>query len=256
VTGVLEGKTAMITGGARGMGSVEARLFAREGARVAIADLKDELGEALTDEIGDSATYLHLDVTSEDEWGQAVAQVQERFGEIDVLVNNAGIARMAPIVETSLEDYQVVIDVNQTGTFLGMKTVIPSMLAGGRGGSIVNISSVEGLQAAAGASAYCASKHAVIGLTRTAALEMAPANIRVNAVCPGGVNTPLMDDISELMGGAPVLDMITSHSAMRRGAEPEEIAQLVLWLASDASSYVTGTPIAIDGGMMAGITLE
>ena len=254
--GRLEGKTAIISGGARGMGGVEARLFAAEGAQVAIADVRDEDGEALADELGHSVIYVHLDVTSEGEWGKAIAQVQESFGQVDVLVNNAGVIRFAPIVETSLADYQGVIDVNQTGTFLGMKSVIPAMVAGGRGGSIVNISSIEGLQAAAGASAYCASKHAVIGLTRAVALEMAAANIRVNAVCPGGVKTPMIDDISELMGGAPVLDMITSHSAMKRGAEPEEIAELVLWLASDASSYVTGTPIAIDGGMMAGMTLE
>jgi 3alpha(or 20beta)-hydroxysteroid dehydrogenase len=250
----LAGKVALITGGARGMGGVEARLFAGEGARVAIADVKDGLGEALAEELGAPATYHHLDVTSEGDWRDVVRGVQEQYGKIDVLVNNAGVIRLGAIAEMSLADYQLVIDVNQTGTFLGLKTVIPLMAAGG-GGSIVNIASAEALQGTPGAAAYCASKHAVLGLTRTAAIEMAAAGIRVNAVCPGAVNTPMMQDISEMMGGAPALDLISAHSPMKRGAEPEEIAELVLWLASDASAYVTGAPISIDGGMMAGITL-
>jgi 3alpha(or 20beta)-hydroxysteroid dehydrogenase len=251
----LDGKVALITGGARGMGAVEARLFAEEGARVALADVKDELGSALAHELGDAAAYIHLDVTSEADWVAAAAAVVERFGRLDVLVNNAGVIRMGAIAEMTLADYQFVIDVNQTGTFLGMKTAIPLMLQAG-GGSIVNIASAEGMQGTPGGGAYCASKHAVIGLTKTAAIEMAQAGIRVNAVCPGGVSTPLIEELSAAMGGAPVLDMITAHSPLKRGARPEEIAELVLWLASDASSYVTGAPVPIDGGMLAGITLE
>ena len=251
----LDGKVALITGAARGMGAVEARLFAAEGASVALADVKDDLGRAVAEEIGDAAAYFHLDVTSEAEWQAVAAAVAERFGRLDVLINNAGVIRMGAIAEMSLVDYQFVIDVNQTGTFLGLKTAIPLMVQGG-GGAIVNIASAEGLQGTPGGGAYCASKHAVIGLTKTAAIEMASAGIRVNAVCPGGVGTPMIEELSAAMGGAPVLDMITAHSPIKRGARPEEIAELVLWLASDASSYVTGAAMPIDGGMLAGITLE
>lgn len=252
--GRLDNKVALITGGSRGMGAVEARRFVSEGACVAIADLKDDEGKALVDEIGSAAEYFHLDVTSEKEWSRTVEATARRFGALHILVNNAGVIRMGAIAEMHLDDYQLVVDVNQTGTFLGMKTAIPTIIRSG-GGSIVNIASAEGLQGTPGAGAYCASKHAVIGLTRTAALEMAGAGVRVNAVCPGGVNTPMLAELSEAMGGVPVLDMITAHSPMKRAAESEEIAELVLWLASEASSYVTGSAIPIDGGMMAGITL-
>jgi 3alpha(or 20beta)-hydroxysteroid dehydrogenase len=252
--GRLEARVALITGGARGMGATEARLFASEGATVVIADVRDEEGEALAAEIGPAVTFFHLDVTSESDWQQVVGAVADLFGGLHVLVNNAGVIRMGAIAELSLADYQLVIDVNQTGTFLGLKTAIP-VIAGSGGGSIVNIASAEGYQGTPGGGAYCASKHAVLGLTKTAALEMAQAGVRVNAVCPGGVDTPMMKDLSEMLGGAPALDLISAHSPMKRGAQPGEIAELVLWLASDASGYVTGAAIPIDGGMLAGITL-
>jgi 3alpha(or 20beta)-hydroxysteroid dehydrogenase len=203
--------------------------------------------------LGDRVLFVHLDVTTEAGWAQAVETATGTFGGLDVLVNNAGILKMGAIVETSLADYQQVIDINQTGTFLGMRAAIPSLVQRG-GGSIVNISSVEGLQAAPGGGAYVASKHAVIGLTKTAALEMAAAGIRVNAVCPGGVDTPMLSEISAFVG-MPVADAIAAHSALKRPARAEEIAELVLWLASDASSYCTGGTYPIDGGMMAGISL-
>jgi 3alpha(or 20beta)-hydroxysteroid dehydrogenase len=246
--GRLEGKVALITGAARGMGASEARLFAKEGAQVALADVLDADGEALATELGDAAIYLHLDVTSEDEWSRAVDEALQRFGRVDVLVNNAGILRFAAIDEMSLEDYMTVIRVNQVGVFLGMRAVIPSMKSSGRGGSIVNISSTEGIRGAPWLVAYAASKFAVHGMTKVAALELGQFGIRANSVHPGGIDTPMVRaqglenaNLDKIFGGIP----------LGRAGVPEDVAQVVAFLASDESSYCTGAEFVVDGGATA-----
>ena len=246
--GRLEGKVALISGAARGMGAAEARLFVAEGARVVLGDLRDEDGKALAKELGDAALYVGLDVTDEAAWEGAVALAKDRFGRLDVLVNNAGILHFAPLETTALEDFERVMQVNQVGTFLGMKSAAPALREAG-GGSIVNISSVAGLEGVAGVIAYGASKWAVRGMTKTAALELGPSGIRVNSVHPGGVDTPMIateavtdETRTAAYGGQPI----------PRVGRPGEVAELVCWLASDASSYSTGAEFVIDGGATAG----
>ena len=249
----MEGKVALISGAARGMGQAEARLFAAEGAKVAVCDVRDAEGKAVAEEIGANATYLHLDVTQEDEWGAAVAATTSAFGKLDVLVNNAGIAEAAPLAEMSLESYQRVIDVNQTGVFLGMRAVVEAMTAAG-GGSIVNISSIDGLIGMNNIISYVASKWAVRGMTKAAAMELATHGIRVNSIHPGFIHTHLaVEEESHLAATHALLDAHTARLApMGRTGEPEEIARLALFLASDESSYSTGSEFVADGGMTAG----
>ncbi|MFN2543070.1 MAG: glucose 1-dehydrogenase [Actinomycetota bacterium] len=246
--GRLEGKTALITGAARGMGATEARLFAKEGAQVAIADVLDDEGEAMATELGEAALYTHLDVTSEDEWAAAVQQTVERFGHVDVLVNNAGVLRFAALDEMSLADYMLVINVNQVGVFLGMKTVVPAMKDSGRGGSIVNISSVEGIRGAPMLVAYAASKYAVHGMTKVAAVELGQFGIRANSVHPGGIDTPMVR--AQGLEGVN-LDKIFRGIPLGRAGVPEDVAQVVAFLASDDSSYCTGAEFVVDGGATA-----
>ena len=249
----MEGKVALISGAARGMGQAEARLFAAEGAKVAVCDVRDAEGKAVAEEIGANATYLHLDVTQEDEWGAAVAATTSAFGKLDVLVNNAGIAEAAPLAEMSLESYQRVIDVNQTGVFLGMRAVVEAMTAAG-GGSIVNISSIDGLIGMNNIISYVASKWAVRGMTKAAAMELATHGIRVNSIHPGFIHTHLaVEEESHLAATHALLAAHTARLApMGRTGEPEEIARLALFLASDESSYSTGSEFVADGGLVAG----
>ncbi len=249
----MEGKVALISGAARGMGQAEARLFAAEGAKVAVCDVRDAEGKAVAEEIGANATYLHLDVTQEDEWGAAVAATTSAFGKLDVLVNNAGIAEAAPLAEMSLESYQRVIDVNQTGVFLGMRAVVEAMTAAG-GGSIVNISSIDGLIGMNNIISYVASKWAVRGMTKAAAMELATHGIRVNSIHPGFIHTHLaVEEESHLAATHALLDAHTARLApMGRTGEPEEIARLAVFLASDESSYSTGSEFVADGGLVAG----
>lgn len=242
----LAGKVAFITGGSRGMGAAEARLFVEHGAKVAIADVLDAEGEVLAKELGPAARYVHLDVTDEDAWAAGVDEAVRTLGALDVLVNNAGIASLAPIVDMTTKEYLRVIGVNQLGVFLGMRTAIPAMTTAGRA-SIVNISSIEGLGGAPGAIAYSASKFAVRGMTKVAAIELAPLGIRVNSIHPGGVDTRMLD-----VGGPELIAMIRPSIPMRRLATPEEIAALALFLASDDSSYCTGSEFIADGGVGAG----
>lgn len=251
--GRLDNKVALITGAARGQGAAEARRFVEEGAQVVLTDILDEDGEKLAAELGDRAVYLHLDVTDEEEWATTVGLAWGRFGRLDVLINNAGLVRFAPILQMSLATYRTVIDVNQIGVFLGMREVIPKMMESG-GGAIVNISSVDGLCGTPGFSAYSSVKHAVVGLTKSAALETVSLGIRINAVHPGGVDTPMLD-------GADVKDfnlraVLPTKVPMARLAQPEEIAALVCWLASDESSYCTGSTFVVDGGLLAGVTAD
>jgi 3alpha(or 20beta)-hydroxysteroid dehydrogenase len=244
----LAGKVALISGAARGMGAEEARLFVAEGAKVVLGDVLDEQGRATAAALGDSALYVRLDVTREQDWLRAVEVAETSFGQLDVLVNNAGILRFGLLENTTLEEYEGVVKVNQTGTFLGMKSVLPAMRRAG-GGSIVNISSLAGMQGIGGAFSYTASKFAVRGMTKVAAIEFGPSSIRVNSVHPGGIATPMTrpEGSQAESGDAPVYT-----SPIPRIGRPEEVANLVLWLASDKSSYCTGSEFVIDGGEGAG----
>jgi 3alpha(or 20beta)-hydroxysteroid dehydrogenase len=244
----LAGKVALITGGARGQGEAEARLFAEEGARVVIADVLDEAGERVATQIGEAARYLHLDVTNETEWAEVVEKTVGLFGRLDILINNAGIVRTGYIEEHSLADYMAVVNVNQVGVFLGIRAVAAAMRASG-GGSIVNISSNAGLEGVEGVVGYVASKWAVRGMSKTAAIELGKDGIRVNSVHPGGVDTPMLggDELGHMAASDPFRDQ-----PIPRISQPLEIARLVLFLASDDSSYSTGSEFIADGGRTAG----
>ncbi len=242
--GRLDDKVALITGGARGQGAAEAALFTREGATVVITDVIDDVGEATAAELGDAVTYLHHDVTGEDEWEAVVARVLDEHGRIDVLVNNAGIFLHGGAFDTGLDDWNRVIAVNQTGVFLGVKAVGPAMRDRGAG-SIVNISSVAGLGGTPMAHAYGASKWAVRGMTKSAARELAAHHVRVNSVHPGFIETPMMHEL-----GATA-ELLATHVPMGRVGSADEVATLVLFLASDESAYCTGHEFVIDGGMKA-----
>ena len=245
----LQGKVALISGAARGMGAVEARMFAAEGAAVILADLLDERGQAVAEEItesGGQAAYVHLDVIDEAAWQGAVQTATDEFGKLDVLVNNAGIVRTEQVVETTDRIWEDVMSVNARGVFLGAKAVIPAMRAAG-GGSIVNISSIAGLVGTNLSAAYHASKGAVRIFTKAAAIQYAPFNIRVNSVHPGMIATDMVDT----PGVGDVFDQRVAATPMRRIGRPEEIAYGVLYLASDESSFVTGSELVIDGGRTA-----
>ncbi|GGN95498.1 3-alpha-(or 20-beta)-hydroxysteroid dehydrogenase [Actinoplanes lobatus] len=249
--GRLDGKVALITGGARGMGKAHARHFAAEGARVVIGDVLDDKGRAVADGIGaDRCRYVHHDVTSEDDWAVAVDETIDAYGRIDVLVNNAGILRHAPVAAMDPAEFRQVVEVNLIGTWLGIRQVVPPMTAGG-GGSIVNISSIEGFAGAAGLSAYSASKFGVRGLTRSAAQELGPAGIRVNSVHPGGVMTSMALAAAQTMTGVDGGGFLKSLP-IARFAEPVEISRLVAFLASDEASYTTGAEFLADGGLLSG----
>jgi 3alpha(or 20beta)-hydroxysteroid dehydrogenase len=243
----LEGKVAILTGAGsrRGQGAAEALMFAKEGAEaVVVADLAASAGEQVAGDLGAAGRFVALDVTSAEQWRALVTTVLAEFGRIDVLVNNAGIWLAKGVIETTPEEFRRVIEVNQTGVFLGMWAVAPAMRDAGRG-SIVNISSNSGLRGGGMPHAYAASKWAVRGMSRAAAWELAPFGIRVNAVCPGVIDTPMIE------GGQAVLDHLASMSPAGRVGTPEEVARLVTFLASDASSYVSGAEIAIDAAFTA-----
>ncbi|MFE1380904.1 SDR family NAD(P)-dependent oxidoreductase [Streptomyces sp. NPDC058740] len=251
--GKLDGRVVVITGAARGQGEQEARLFAAEGARVVLGDVLDGPGEALAKELGeDRALYVHLDVTSEEEWAAAVAAAKERFGRIDGLVNNAGILRFNELVSTPLEEFHAIVRVNQVGCFLGIKAVAPEIEAAG-GGTIVNTASYTGVTGMAGVGAYAASKHAVLGLTRVASLELAAKGIRVNAVCPGAIDTPMSNP--EGVDPAATAELYRKLVPLGRIGRPEEVAALALFLTGEDSAYITGQPFVIDGGWLAGVSL-
>jgi 3alpha(or 20beta)-hydroxysteroid dehydrogenase len=246
--GRLAGKIAIVTGAARGMGASHARTFVREGASVLLTDLREEEGDALATELGPQARFLRHDVTSASEWERVVSAAEIAFGPVNVLVNNAGIlGPMAKTADVSEEGYLQVCAVNQHSVFLGMRAVIPSMLRAGIG-SIVNISSIAGMVANYGfpSLAYVGSKFAVRGMTKAAAVEYGSNNIRVNSVHPGFIMTPMMVEATDEEGGDS-LSMIP----LGRIADPQEVSNLVLFLASDESSYISGSEHVIDAGMIA-----
>jgi 3alpha(or 20beta)-hydroxysteroid dehydrogenase len=241
----LDGKIALITGAARGQGAAAARRFAAEGAKVMLTDVLDDQGKELAAELG--AEYCHLDVSDEDEWAEAVAFTTSTFGDITVLVNNAGVLHFSALTETTLADYQRVIGINQVGTFLGMRAVVESMTRAG-GGSIVNVSSVEGLGGMPYLIAYTASKFAIRGMTKVAAMELGQHGIRVNSVHPGAINTPM---VGEALGRPIDISPIGKKVALRRVGQPDDVANVVLFLASDESAYCTGGEFVVDGGATA-----
>ncbi len=241
--GRLADKVCLITGGARGQGAAEGALFAAEGAAVWLADVLDEQGSATAGRIG--CEYRHLDVRQEEEWLSLVDEIVTVSGQIDVLINNAGIFRANKLIDTPKEEFELVMDINCTGVFLGLKVVGRHMREQGSG-SIINISSVAGMTGTPGAIAYGASKWAVRGMTKTAAVELARHGVRVNSIHPGVIETDMLDDIprgtEQLIKGTP----------MGRPADPREVANLALFLASDESAYSTGSEFQIDGGLNAG----
>ncbi|MEV7830020.1 glucose 1-dehydrogenase [Streptomyces subrutilus] len=259
--GKLDGRVVIITGAARGQGEQEARLFAAEGARVLLGDVLDDQGAAVAEEIGeDRARYVRLDVTREEDWSAAVEAAKDAFGAIDGLVNNAGILRFNELTATPLEEFRQVVEVNQVGAFLGIRTVAPEIAAAG-GGTIVNTSSYTGLTGMAYVGAYAATKAAVLGLTRVAALELAGRGIRVNALCPGAVDTPmanpgLLDPAGQSDEGREAMAALYRRVVpLGRVGRPEEVARLALFLTGGDSSYITGQPFVIDGGWTAGVSL-
>jgi len=235
--GRVEGKVALISGGARNIGGATARLFAAEGAKVVIGDLLDEEGKALADELGESARYVHLDVTSEEDWEAAVALTVAEFGHLDVLFNNAGIFNGGQLQRYRREHWQQMLDVNLTGAFLGTKAAADAMIAAG-GGSIINTSSIEGLRGTPWAHGYVASKWGLTGLTKSTAMELAPHGIRVNSLHPGRISTPATDQMPPDLIPIP----------LGRPGRPEEVAAFALFLASDESSFTTGAELVVDGG--------
>ena len=248
----LANKIAIITGGARGMGAETCRLFVAEGASVVIADLLEAEGLALAEELGQAASFRRLDVSNEEDWQQLVNETVQRFGRIDVLVNNAAVLVFGAIEQLAKADFERALAVNLTGTFLGIHTVAPIMREQ-RAGSIVNISSVDGLRGVNALAAYVSSKWGVRGLTKVAALELGPHGIRVNSVHPGGVDTQMSNP-----SGASREELAGQYRQvpLQRIGAPEEIARATLFLASDDASYCNGSELSVDGGVAAGFYYE
>lgn len=249
----LAGKVAIITGAARGMGAVTAQLFIDQGAKVILADILDDAGETLATSLGNNARYVHADVSSELDW-QKLISAAETFGPLNIIVNNAAILHAAAIADSDADDYMRVIKINQLGTYLGIRAAITPMKKAG-GGSIINISSIDGLQAKNGLSAYVSSKWAVRGLTKSAAIELGPYNIRVNTVHPGGIFTAMHGAEGQTEPSEQDNEFYVNHALPRVGL-PIEVANMSLFLASDESSYSTGAEFLVDGGWQAGLRLS
>lgn len=243
--GKLDGKVAIITGAAQGMGASHARKFVEEGAKVVITDINLEAAEKLADEIGANAIALKLDVSKKDNWQEVVQKTEEKFGPVTILVNNAGVGIFKPLEELTERDFRLTFEVDELGVFFGMQTVVPSMKKA-NGGSIINISSVDGLVSAPTAIIYSASKHAVTGMTKGAAAELGQYGIRVNSVHPGIVKSPMAEqgDVAEF------LKQLEQDIPLRRRADVIEISNLVVYLASDDSSYSSGAQFVVDGGLI------
>src|ERR1035437_5685417 len=241
VVGRVAGKVALISGGSRGMGASHARRLVQEGARVVIGDVLDDEGAEVARELGDSARYVHLDVTSYDQWPAAVRVATVEFGRLDVLVNNAGIHVASPIEDHPIDGWDSVIAVNLTGVFLGIRATVPALRAAG-GGSIINVSSTAGLIGLQGVAAYSASKYGVRGLTKGAALDLGRYGIRVNSLHPGAIDTAMIAG----------MNLTQDHVALHRVGQSSEASNLVLYLASDESGFSTGSEFVVDGGETAG----
>lgn len=244
----LAGKVAIISGAAQGMGAATARLFAAEGAKVVLGDIVEDQGRAVAAEIGDAALFCRLDVRNEEDWIATVKAAVDRFGKLDILVNNAAVTHFGAAEELRKEDAERVLGINVIGTMMGVKHAVPALEANGRG-VIVNISSVDGLRGCNGLIAYTASKWAVRGMTKALAYEFGPRGIRVVSIHPGGVNT-LMGNPAGETGEA--LDRHYRRVPLQRIGEPEEIARTTLFVCSDEASYISGAEIAVDGGWTAG----
>lgn len=240
----LKNKVAIITGGARGMGAAHVRLFASEGAKVVFTDLNEEEGRILEKEIGGNVKFIKQDVTDAASWEKVVEDTEKIFGQVNILVNNAGISINKPLLEITEDEYRKIVDINQVSVFLGTKAVAASMKKSGNG-SIVNISSMNGL--VGGAIGYTDTKFAVRGMTKAAAIQLSPFGIRVNSVHPGVIETPMVTEGDSY----EVIKKLSKQIPIRRMAKSEEVSNLVLYLASDESSYSTGSEFVIDGGLTA-----
>lgn len=253
MTGMLAGKVILVTGGSTGIGRATAQILARDGATVVIADLQDAEGARTLESIKDSggkAEYQHVDVSDYAAVRVLVSGIAARHGGLDCAFNNAGIeGPTAKIMDLAIEDWQRVIAINLTGVYICMKCELEQMLKQKRGGAIVNTASAAGLIGIPGAAAYNSAKHGVVGLTKTVALEYARANIRVNAVCPGFIETPMLDRVTD--ASVKIREQLIGTVPLRRVAQPHEIGDAVAWLMSDKSSYVTGVALPVDGGWVA-----
>ncbi|MCH8279058.1 MAG: glucose 1-dehydrogenase [Chloroflexi bacterium] len=249
--GRLDGKVVFISGGARGQGAAEARIFAQEGAKVVIGDVLDAEGTSVASEIAESggdALFVHLDVTDEEDWRKAIGAAVSNFGKLDVLVNNAGIWRRGRVEDTTVEDWDTIMDVNAKGVFLGTKLAIPEMRKAG-GGSIINISSTAGLVGGPRSSAYTASKGAVRLFTKATAIQYAKEGIRANSIHPGPIETAMIQQVWQ--GDEQNREEAIARTPLGRIGTPEDIAYGALFLASDESSFMTGSELVIDGGSTA-----
>ncbi|GAA0577417.1 glucose 1-dehydrogenase [Actinomadura livida] len=249
--GQLDGKVALVTGGARGMGKSHVRRFLDEGAKVVFGDVLEEEGAKLAAELGDGVRFVRMDVTREEDWKTAVDTATETFGALHVLVNNAGIIRHKTIEDMTLEEFRRILDVNLIGQWLGVKSVTAAMREAG-GGSIINVSSTEGFIGAHGLAAYSASKFGIRGLTKAAARELGRYEIRVNSIHPGGVLTPLSLQDDVVSATADSADAFLKALPLGRMGKSKEVSGLVVYLASDDSSYCTGSEVLVDGGMLTG----
>lgn len=242
----LKDKHAIITGGAQGQGAAIARAFVAEGAKVVIADVADDGGEALAKELGDAASFRHHDVSEPASWDRLMADAEQGGGPVNVLVNNAGVLRFGEVDSMALEEFDLLLNVNLRGTFLGMRAVAPAMKAN-RQGSIINCSSVEGLAGMASLTAYTGTKFAIRGMSKAAAVELGAYGVRVNSVHPGMINTPM----TQVHGGDAAMQYGATRIPLERVGTPEDVAPLYVYLASDESSYTTGGEFAVDGGVTA-----
>jgi 3alpha(or 20beta)-hydroxysteroid dehydrogenase len=245
----LADRVAIVTGGASGIGEACVRLFCAEGATVVVADIDEARGQALASELGASVSFAHTDVTDPAQWSRLIEECQSRQGRLDVLVNNAGIGFPAEVLDETVEKHRFTLDLNVTAVWHGIRAVLPAMIAQGSG-SIVNISSIDGIVGVAGMTSYVASKFAVVGLTRSVALEAGKHNVRVNAVHPGIIETPML--LAAKPSVRARVDASIAHQPMKRMGKPSEIAQAVLFFASDESSFCTGSSLVADGGHIAG----
>ncbi|MEU6662875.1 glucose 1-dehydrogenase [Streptomyces sp. NPDC046821] len=239
----LDNKVVVITGAGRGQGAAEARLAAAAGARVVVTDVREDEGREVAESLGKQGLFVRHDVSDAGSWAEVVTATLDAFGQIDALVNNAALWRTAPVEQETLENFEQLIKVNLLGPFLGIQAVVPTMKEAG-GGSIVNVSSTAGLRGIPGHAAYGSTKFGLRGLTRSSALDLAGYGIRVNSVHPGSIDTPMISEVS---------GRDWSHLPLGRIGRPEEVGELVLFLASDASSYVTGTEFTVDGGSTTGL---